>query len=454
MRQPTPFLRKCHVPLWWMLSICVLAVPVSAQESVDQRQKRREQDFAKENPKYEDFEQADKDFRKTQRLKFQELLTSNLSTTQIPKLKQGLRHHFYMLTNPKLSEFERQELTEGIDRMLAKAASRTKGAGQKKHRQAVLDASIEIIEKLMADQGYRIRFRLLAILTRMNIQDRPKQIPYFGTAKLLLKVATDENQYQDQRLLAFDGLRRILEVGNPPTDVQKQILTALAGELNKPGLQPEAYSPLAYLVGLVTQNVDSTGSPVGVMALLKTMDDPKRSWAARTLAARAVGNTGDGKAGLKAEPLAWKVAELTLQAAQEYNRQRRMRKGKPKDPISDGEMFNLFLSFTPEKEAERQAGQGLLWTEKATRSKSAIVLGAYKHLVKVTGEVVSNGEVTAKTLKDLEDWLKKNVPTDKVYHGSAPPIDTGNYGGQKKSSRANQGSAGSATSGNPSPRNP
>jgi hypothetical protein len=370
-----------------------------------------------EKPLYADFEKAESDYKKNLKRAFGRIILQGtpprgLGETQ---LEAGIKHHLYMLTNPKLGLPELQKMRSTFMKVIDKSGATIQGARQtQKHQDLVFGLVTKYCEELL-DGNYYVRMQAIKILSAMGAKPSVgKQVPYVGSKAILLKVARN-SEFQELRLHAMAGLARLIKAEVLKKPGEMEIAVVLANELKKPGLPNGAYHLLAEWLHSVKNTFEVRGnqSPVAIVALLESMNDGSRSWIARARAARALGCTGDPKATIKWSLLAWKVAQFAHDAAVEFKKQGGR---KVADPIDPAAMVDIFLAFTPPNRSALEAGEGLL-----NRSDGPIVRGAYDRIRPVVAGALEGG-INDKDIKALADWLKANQPADRSYHSQAPPL--------------------------------
>lgn len=370
-----------------------------------------------EKPLYRDFEKAESDYRKNLKRSFGRIILQGTPNRGLgeTQLDAGIKHHLYMLTNPKLGLPELQKMRSTFMKVIDKSGTTIQGARQAaKHQDLVFGLTTKYCEELLGG-NYYVRIQAIKILSSMGAKPSVgRQVPYVGSKATLLKVART-SQFQEMRLHAMAGLARLIKADVLKKPGEMEIAVVLAEELKKPGLPNGAYHLLAGWLHSVKNTFEIRGnqSPVAIVALLQSMNDESRSWIARARAARALGSTGDVRAGIKWPLLAWKVAQFAHDAAVEFKNQGGR---KVSNPIDQAAMLDIFLAFTPPNQPALEAGEGLL-----NRSDGPIVKGAYDRIRPLAAGALDGG-IDDKDIKALADWLKANQPTERSYHSQAPPL--------------------------------
>ena len=143
--------------------------------------------------------------------------------------------------------------------------------------------------------NFFVREQAIIILGSLNVVSTPtSKKPYAGSRTTLLKVAKD-SPFPELRMLAIEGLARLVRFTRMPANEEMEIAGLMAAELMKPNLPNGAYFLLAQFLRHVHHTFDVVGNrkPSPTIALMQSMCDPNRSWIARAAAARGLGNTGD-----------------------------------------------------------------------------------------------------------------------------------------------------------------
>lgn len=412
--------------------ICALlfslsATPGWAQETIEQRLKRIRE---LQDPGYEDFAAAEKDFKKTLKGQARRILARG---TQVPlddkRLEDWAAHRVKMMTNPKLSSGEIQEMTRSLVNQTNKAGlSIPNATAKKKFKEKLFDTLSKQAEVLLKN-NYEARIAGINIIGSLNENTRPV-VPYTKSAGKLLAVASNAKEVPVLRFLSFMHLNRMNKYGKISVTDEVALLKALSNALTDKGIPTKAadgfYLAVAGCLENIRRDGDTGGNPVAYHALADSMDDASRSYSVRAVSARAFALTGDKGTGVQYKVFAWKVAELTLAAAKKFNLEQLKNPG-PKDAVSVTwrDLYDLAVAFRGE-----DGKVGILG-----RLDDAYTKDADNVVFPVVKGIMGNGVAGKKDIKKLEDWLKANRPATMKYHNNLPPFK----GSGKADAKPNQG---------------
>ena len=436
-------------------SICILLLTLStsaawAQETVAQRLQRIRE---LQDPLYDDFEAAEKEAKRLNTWSRTILTRGIQAPLDEKRLTDWAEHRVKMLTNPKLSSDEVQEMT----RSLVSQVNKNSGLGinnpsqQSKFRTKVfgiLTAKAAVLLK----NNYEARVAGLNILGSLNSSNRTPFVPYTGSAGALLDVASNANEVPVLRFLAFMHLNRMNRFGKIAVAEELALMKALSAALANDKIPAEAsdafYLAVAGCIENIRRDVDASGRVVSFTALANSMaasgrgDLKQRSYAVRAVSARAMGLTGSKSqlSGIQYRVVAWKVAELAYEMAVEFNRQEALRKkskGKKgmapiANPVTWRDLYDLAVAFRGEEGKVGILGQ---LDEAYTKGADAVVFPVVK------GVMGKSAVAAQKDLDKLAEWLKNNRPPNMKYHPNAPgfPEDKKKDAGQQNKAQGGAG---------------
>jgi len=412
------------------LLFTVFASPAWAQETITERLQRI-RDL--QDPLYEDFEAAEKDFKKNLKGQARRILARG---TQVPlddkRLTDWAEHRVKMMTNPKLDSDEVQEMARSlIAQVNTKAGLSIDSASQKDKFRRKLFETLTSKAEILLKNNYEARVAGINILGSLNSSIRPVVVPYTGSAGTLLNTARDANEVPVLRFLAFMHLNRMNRYGKLAVADELALMKGLSDALADESIPKEAadgfYLAVAACLENVRRDVDPGGNPVAFQALAQSMNASgngalkKRSYAVRAVSARALALTGDKGAGVQYRVIAWKVAELAYEMAQEFNKEQ-LKNPDPKDPatVTWRDIYDLGVAFRGEDGKIGILGR---LDDPFTKEADGVVFPIVKG-------VMGNDVAAKKDLKKLDDWLKNNRPPNMKYHPKAPPFaGSGKAGG-------------------------
>ena len=226
--------------------------------------------------------------------------------------------------------------------------------------------------------------------------------PAFDT---LVKVILDPKQDVSVKLLAASGLTRILKIGTPNVNERTRIVEAVISELNNfkdADLAAGGWYELRLVGTLGSAALDQLKQPIVVTALKTVVSDPKRSWSARTEAAKGLGRVPLPPASNPAS-VVFAVAEMTLQLAKAAQQ-------TPNDPQWKSAFWKTYLAFWPVDVNEKDVTK----TSKAGLLNNPVVAGGAKaasaSVTPVCATILKSQRLTAAQIAELEKWVTANAP--------------------------------------------
>ena len=275
-------------------------------------------------------------------------------------------------------------------------------------------------------QGFRVRLNVVVLLTELNIQEgnvakEIPSIPYVPAADALLRVISDDDQLNAFRVPAVKGLARICLFGEMDRNDKRRPIIAqtLIDEAKKSNTHwwyRKVLMEALGSVGILHAGKD-TANPIIAQTLAETMADRKEHWAVRCAAAKALGRAPlDSKIVL--DPIAFELANLGLQLAQDYNKQ-------PTETQWKNCCLDLYFAFRPvtrnEKTSDQRKSAGLVENSPSNR----MVRDAYNQLLPPIRQILkakAGAAIPAQTIAALRAWLNNNRPSDLKISAQGKPI--------------------------------
>lgn len=330
-------------------------------------------------------------------------------------LKAGLRAEFFQATDPKLKSNQQglRILKQHLqNRIIGNAAVGIRGAGAKEEfRRLVCEESLKVLKELLSN-NHAARFVAITLLPELqpvnppNLGDPRRQI-LDEAATTLADILMDENQPDTVKLIAAYSMSVYLDRVASSGTIQIKLARALISELDS-WMPADGYQ-LQLLETL--SRIQAPREVAGVErkaiifdALASVMQDKRRSYLIRCRAAGALGSVGFD-AGIKFDPLAWKVAQLAAEVSRGYEDQ-------PAAPHWDKCGEQLFLAFRGTN------GDGML--NRAPRSD--VVREAYAKVLPLAAGLILLNDIDESLITDAETWAAENVPEVLSYDGASPPL--------------------------------
>lgn len=286
------------------------------------------------------------------------------------------------------------------------------------------DVTAKLIELL--DGNFNVRMQAVVLLTELNLIEanaakRREAVAFIPVKTPLMDVLKDKKQKTALKVVAVNGLRRILETADPKTTDKVDIAVALASEIQNAKTHPWYQMRLAETLGTIGIVRDNRNQPLIVKTLVDVLMDVERPWIVRATAARALGRAEyDTK--INVSLVSYEIVKFASEYAVHL-------KQNPLDVNSHKCTWRIYTAFQPANAQERTEGAGLLArvggnTFAAHRAK---VEGAYKTILPLASLVLNTParvavSVPQSTIDQLDAWTQKNRPADLKLDPNLAPL--------------------------------
>ena len=345
--------------------------------------------------------------------------------SEMQALSAGLKYRILVLSDVTI-QGDAKTLAEAaslIERDISGAGNLILNARDKEtFRTLVYKQAMPFINQLMSD-NFIARSMGLELLLEMEV------VAARGGARLemfdqvddvILAILKDKDQPDAVKVRAANSAKRYLMKTNPIPQIQNSLAEALIDELNRPFVGIAYQNTILMALEYVTSPRQLVGArrPMVIDAAVAVMSDSSRELRVRCRAARVIGRAGYD-AQIDFEPLAWKIAELSLEAAARF--------GQAQDksaPDWDYCGWYLYTAFHHESRSESEgkppeSPKGILNRD----SKSALVKAAYEASVPVISHMTFvDSAVDVRQLGKLAGWTDKNLPSNLKYDPGSPAI--------------------------------
>ncbi len=286
------------------------------------------------------------------------------------------------------------------------------------------DVMAKLVELL--DGNFNVRMQAVVLLTELNLieANAAKQrdaVAFVPVKDPLMAVLKDKKQKTALKVVAVNGLRRILETADPKTTDKVDISVVLASEIQDAKTHPWYQMRLAETLGTIDIVRDNRNQPLIVKTLIEVLMDSGRPWVVRATAAHALGRA-EYDPQINVSLVAYEIVEFANQYAA-YLKQ------NPLDVNSHYCAWMLYTAFQPGDALERTEGAGLLArvggnTFAAHRAK---VEGAYKTVLPMASLVLNTParvavNVPQSLVDQLNAWMQKNRPDDLKLDPNLAPL--------------------------------
>ena len=295
-----------------------------------------------------------------------------------------------------------------------------KGDQTREFRRIVMQMVVDQTKELFSNNLY-VRIQAALILSELNLTevDPRKNLPLegFGPAlDPLADVLLDPEQHEAVKIVAANGIYRLLRTSAPEAKLKIKVADALVKEFARTDTHFWYQLRLAAALSACDVSLDFNRQPFVVNVLLKAISDPQRPFAVRAEAARALGR-------VPIEPSVdytrllheLGVMAHALGTAAQQN---------PNDTEWPRCFLKLYYAFQPrdpnEMGADRKTKAGLL---SRTNNPSA-TRALYNEVLPLINAGLNQQPIPAASLSALDSWIKKNAPA------GVPVVNSGGVTGQ------------------------
>ncbi|MBS0204950.1 MAG: hypothetical protein JSS49_18740 [Planctomycetes bacterium] len=327
-------------------------------------------------------------------------------------IRNGLRYRLALMTL-KDNRVSLSKLHDDLLRDLNSAALApdvAKASNVRDFRQLVLRELLSQVTPLLTSdpdlkttQNFYVRMHLVILLGELNITEENTKLAltqeaYAPVCEPLLNVVTDPRQPEAIKIVAVNGLVRVLRLGNVTTQVRSKIAEGLVAELKNKKAYSWYQMRLAGALAFVDVDLDQSRAP-SVAILRAILADDERTWAVRAEAAKSLGRvhlpttvnppvvTQDIAA------FALKLAKAAQQAPPQNAR----------DPKWRSEFFKVYLAFQPldatDLMADKKGKAGLL------NNPAANAKPAYNLIVPLVAGILHGQRLTVQAVQTLEAYV-------------------------------------------------
>lgn len=343
--------------------------------------------------------------------KYQQVLRNARASSDADKalLKMGLKYRLGMMC---LKE-NRQQLAKNHEDLLKElnsiaSAPELNASTVKSFRQLVLQELLSQASPLLTTQNFYVRLHIALLIGELNLTEESarqglKLEAFTPGLEELIKVITDDMQPDAVKVVAVNGIVRLMKLGNPPFPLRTAVAQALVSQMGLKTGHPWYQMRLAGALSIVDVNTDQAGKPFVVNVLTSVLADPARTFAVRAEAAKSLGRV-PLPSSVKASDVTQAVAAFALQlakAAQQSPQQK-------DDPRWKGEFIRVYLAFQQldanDLLADKKSKAGLL------NNSQAAAKPAYDLIVPLVAAILHGKRLTVPQVQSLEGWVAGQTP--------------------------------------------
>ena len=333
-------------------------------------------------------------------------------------LQAGLRYRVYSAADPaRQTAVGMETVLKNLDRNLHSAGQAINDRQEKQRfRTLVCRETLSLLRELL-DNDFDARSFAIGILPELETstsRDRRLEI-HDDVDEVLTEILADPDQPDAVKVRAAQSITLYLEKYDPGTQVEMSFARAVRAQLSNPNTDVAYQYFLLNALARIRAGREAVGTPrraTVIETLSAVLQDQRRQMLVRCRAAGALGEVGYDQQ-IRFEPIAWKVAQLGVEAAVQYN-------ASPNDPdwAECGE--RLFLAFHHEDRDRRDGPnpQGFL----NRIPESELVRGAYAQLLPIAAKMTFGQNVPEKAIVSAHRWVKENTPDDLKFGPYADPL--------------------------------
>ncbi len=356
---------------------------------------------------------------------YRSFVTQGINTRnpkELEALKAALAYKLYSLSDVSIQQapLDLENALKSIRRDISRAGS-SLGTNQQKQqfRELFFTEMIPLLKQLLTNNMVA---RSLAIEILQDLQvDRagPQgRLEMFDLVdNILIDVLNDPEQPDFVKTRAANTVTNYLQKTESIPQVQMAFAEAIAKQLEKPHTEV-AYQEylLVTLEALTTpRKITPPNTAIAFCTSAAIMQDRNRDIQIRCHAARVLGRAGfDTKTNF--EVLAWATAQLGVEAAALFNRDKN--KANPKWTFCGFYLYTAFHHWEKEEVAMRKG-----FLNRMPRSEE--VRNAWTALLPVATHMMVNKTIVPKNdWINLFKWAEANQPANRRYDPTCPPLPT------------------------------
>lgn len=331
--------------------------------------------------------------------------TGQLKDDEKAIIRKGIQYRMALLCekdNLQNLHTKREDLTI---RDLQQAGRLTPAADVRNFRRFILAEVLKQAEPLLKKNLY-VRIQCATLIGELDLTEADPQRnlsldAFADGVPILAKVLADPDQPEPVKIAAARSIVRLLRFGVPSVQQKHEVANAITAELKDEKKFFWYQLRLVEALSLLDTTLDlANRKPFIVDTLRMVMNDPKRDWQVRSMAARSLGRVPfDPSVNIPA--VMYDLAQFAQNMAKAAQQQ-------PQNEQWKTNFWWLYLAFNAQdgndKDATRKLKGGL-------RNNPATATGCdpiYQMVHPITNALLNGQQVTVPMVKALEDWLQKN----------------------------------------------
>jgi hypothetical protein len=316
-----------------------------------------------------------------------------------------------------------RDVLDQVRREIARAGGAITNAPMKQRFRRDYCREVLTVLKKLLDNNWEARSFAISLMPDLEVVPSSfgvKRIEvYEPVATLLAQIVTDgKNQPDSIHMRAAAEISRLLKKTDLTPLVQLKLAKALVSELTRNDTEIAYQLELVRALSEIDQAREAVGKhvPTALMSLVQIMSDNTRHVLVRCEAAKGIGRAGFD-AQVNFEPLAWKTAQLSVQAGVFYNQNKNNRQLQWVFSLAGADLYFAFHHEDADFKGGRNP-QGML--NRASRSE--VVSDAYQQVLKIAPRMWFGEPIPQADLVAVNNWVNANVPANMTWDANAPPL--------------------------------
>lgn len=351
--------------------------------------------------------------------------TNGRNQKELETLRTGLQYRILSMSDGAVQNdpIDRENALKNFRRDLLRAGAQiTNSQTRAQFRELVCKESLDLIRKLLTN-NFLARSFALEILPDLEVVppgNQTRMVMYDQVDEVFVEVLRDPEQPDAVKARAVNSITNYLQKADAIPQIQMALASAISDELSRP------YTEVAYQVFLLAALEEVTAprqlvaptTAVSYCIAARLMRDKNRDIQVRCRAARVMGRTGYD-AQINLEVLSWATADLVLETAARFNKDRN--KNDPKWVTSAYYLYTAFHHWERDEATGRAPALPKGFLNRDARSE--VVKKAYELSIPVISHMLmGKADVPNRSLIPLFQWTGDNKPANLKFDPSCPPL--------------------------------
>ncbi len=355
---------------------------------------------------------------------FRQKLTSGVEPRdpEFEGFREVLQFRVFRLTAPEARNdpARLKRIKSDLERDLRQAGSQIGSDRSKRQfRELVCTEMLKALRKVL-ENNFVARSIAIELLPLMFVTDGRETSPderqiLPAAGETLIRLLRDPEQPDTIKARVAQSMKQYMMRASAGARLEMQFAEAVLETLRSPLPDDDFQVMLLDVLTVVRTPRQPAGDkrPLAFEAAVVVLQDQRRALFVRCAAAEVFGRAGYDRQ-IRFDPLAWKIAQLTLETGTAFN----------ENPDARLWWFSGDRLFRAFHHAEKERARGPMPDGMLNRAPSSeVVNGAYARILPVVGALIfRHRQIPDQPLKDLAGWVGENRPDDLTYDPAAPPV--------------------------------